>query len=299
MYMEKIIKILTLFFVFTIVLNICYAENVNELNKENETNEAKEVTSEKANLESSNIEKIDTEKSYVAKVIKVGAIYENEYKYQEVTVKMLEGVMKDEEYDIKYTLKVLDTAEQEPLEVGEKVYVIFAEGENVYIPSISDVYRLPYLIFITVLFLLLIIIIGRFQGVKTVISLLVTIFAIFCIMIPRVINGASAVSSSIVTCIIIAIITFVLISGFKRKTLVAILGTMFGVIVAGILSSVVASLGHITGLADCEAHMLVYVSQSMNIDIDGMLFAGILIRYCRSYNGCCNEHSISYDRSIR
>ena len=260
--MKNIIKILIVILFFTLSINICYAEEV-------------DIYSESTNtLES----EISTDELYKAKVTKVGGIFENEYKYQEVTVEMLDGPTKGESYDIKYTLKVLDTAELEPLELGEKVYVIFAEGPNgTYIPSISDVYRLPYLIFITILFLLLIIVIGKFQGLKTVISLVVTILGIFCIMIPAIMNGASAAVSSIITCTIIAIITFVLISGFKRKTLVAILGTMFGVLVAGVLSSVVASLGHITGLADCEAHMLVYVSQSMTIDIDGMLFAGILI----------------------
>ena len=261
--MKNILKISLLIAILSMILNFSYAEEVKIYDEKND------ITSN---------EKIDTEALYKAKVIKVGSIFENEYKYQEVTVEMLDGPTKGDTYDIKYTLKVLDTAELEPLEMGEKVYVIFAEGpDGTFIPSISDIYRMPYLIFITVLFLLLIIVIGKGQGVKTVISLVVTILGIFCIMIPAIMKGASAAVSSIITCTVIAIITFVLISGFKRKTLVAILGTMFGVLVAGVLSSVIAGLGHITGLADCEAHMLVYVSQTMQIDINGMLFAGILI----------------------
>lgn len=222
-------------------------------------------------------EDIEKDKLYKGKIIKTGGIYQEEYKYQEVTVKMLDGPSKGTEYEIKYTLKILDTAELKPLDVGDKVFVIFAETEDGLTPSISDVYRLPYLIFIIVLFLALILIIGKFQGFKTIIALAVTIAVIFGFMIPRIMAGASAITTSILVSIVITIISLLLVAGFTRKSLIAILGTIFGVIVAGILSAIISSLGNITGLADCEAHMLVYVSQTLQMDIEGMLFAGILI----------------------
>ncbi len=222
-------------------------------------------------------EEVDTNESYKGKIIKTEGVYQEEYKYQKVTVKILNGPLKNNEYNINYTLKVLDTAELKPLDVGDKVFVVFAEENGTYVPSISDVYRIPYLVFITVLFLLLILIIGKFQGFKTIIALTVTIFVIFGVMIPQIMNGASSIITSIIVSVIITIISLVLVSGFTRKTLVAILGTISGVIVAGILSAIISKLGDITGLADCEAHMLVYVSQTMQMDIEGMLFAGILI----------------------
>ncbi len=220
---------------------------------------------------------IDTNKSYKAKVIKTDGVYQEDYKYQKVTIKMLNSDFKDNEYNIEYTLKVLDTAELKPLDVGDKVFVVFAQSDDGYVPSISDVYRIPYLLFIVILFIILLLVIGKFQGFKTIIALLVTIAIIFGIMIPQIMKGKSAIGASIITSIVITIISLILVAGFTRKSLIAILGTIFGVIVAGILSTIISKLGDITGLADCEAHMLVYVSQTMQIDINGMLFAGILI----------------------
>ena len=76
---------------------------------------------------------------------------------------------------------------------------------------------------------------------------------------------------------ILLVISFLLIAGISRKGVVATLGTVAGVIIAATLALVISKLGSITGLTDEHSRMLVYVAGENALDINGILFAGIII----------------------
>ncbi len=63
----------------------------------------------------------------------------------------------------------------------------------------------------------------------------------------------------------------------RKKTLVAILGTFCGIIVAGIVSYIFSRLTHITGVHLDKGTQLVYVALDYGIKIKGLMFASILI----------------------
>ena len=77
--------------------------------------------------------------------------------------------------------------------------------------------------------------------------------------------------------LIITFVTFVLIADFQMKSIGAMLGTIFGVIVSGLIALLFGHFGHVTGFNVDDIENLIYVGQNSRLDIGGMLFSGILI----------------------
>ena len=68
-----------------------------------------------------------------------------------------------------------------------------------------------------------------------------------------------------------------LISGIAVKTLCAILGTVIGVLLAGLSAWLFGRVADIDGYNVSNIETLAYVGQITNIQIGGLLFSGILI----------------------
>ena len=127
------------------------------------------------------------------------------------------------------------------------------------------------------IFLLLICVIGGKNGVKSVIGLVFTFVAIFMIYIPLIYRGFSPFWAAVIITIITTIVTMYLISGIAVKTLCAILGTVIGVLLAGLSAWLFGRVADIDGYNASNIETLAYVGQITNIQIGGLLFSGILI----------------------
>lgn len=127
------------------------------------------------------------------------------------------------------------------------------------------------------IFLLLICVIGGKNGVKSVIGLVFTFVAIFMIYIPLIYRGFSPLWAAVIITIITTIVTMYLISGIAVKTLCAILGTVIGVLLAGLSAWLFGRVADIDGYNVSNIETLAYVGQITNIQIGGLLFSGILI----------------------
>lgn len=148
------------------------------------------------------------------------------------------------------------------------------EGPKVFISShVRDKYE--YIII--VIFVLLLVAIGGKKGLKSVITLVITIFIILKIMLPLILKGYSPIILSVFSCIIITMVTLFIISGFNKKSYATIIGTAIGVILAGVIAYVIGILAKLTGLNSEEANMLLYIPQNIQFNYRGLLFAGIII----------------------
>ena len=127
------------------------------------------------------------------------------------------------------------------------------------------------------IFLLLICVIGGKNGVKSVMGLVFTFVAIFMIYIPLIYRGFSPFWAAVIITIITTIVTMYLISGIAVKTLCAILGTVIGVLLAGLSAWLFGRVADIDGYNVSNIETLAYVGQITNIQIGGLLFSGILI----------------------
>lgn len=146
--------------------------------------------------------------------------------------------------------------------------------KDVYIANIA---REKYIYYLFAIFVMCILLIGARQGLKTVISLVVTGWAVIKILLPAILAGKNPIVITIFVSAGITVITLMLISGFTKKSLSAIAGTIIGVLLGGLLAKYVIALARVNGLGSEESRLFFYSFAEGKLDIAGILFAGIVI----------------------
>lgn len=214
-------------------------------------------------------------------VLEVGEIESSEefggfVQTQDVKLKITSGKYKGEIRDIENHLS--DNVVYNILvEKGDKVVIMIEEYGDNYEVYIADYSRTDYIIYLTILFILLMLVIGRTKGLKSIISLSLTIASIFYILLPQILKGANPIPISILIAIGVTIITIILVSGINSKSMAAIIGTSAGVIIAGSISYYVGLKINLSGLSAEEATMLMYIPQNISFDFKNLLFSGIIL----------------------
>ncbi len=146
-----------------------------------------------------------------------------------------------------------------------------------YSVSVYNYNRTPILIALIALFLLALILVGGWQGVKAFVGLGYTVICIFFILLPLVLKGYSPI---LVTCIIIgvtSIVCFLLIGGIQSKTVIAAIGSMCGVLCAAFLAQIFSHFAGVTVFQMDEAEALLITRSSFPIHMRGLFISGILI----------------------
>ncbi|SHH96134.1 YibE/F family protein [Sporanaerobacter acetigenes] len=197
--------------------------------------------------------------------------------YQDVKLKITSGKYKNQIFDVKNNLSENDVYNI-VVEKGEKVVVSIQEieGEDINI-YISDYMRQNYIFYLVIIFILLIIIIGKKKGLKSVVTLAITMFAILKVLLPMILKGANPIPITILISIVVTILTMFIVGGINKKSIAAVVGTSGGVLVAGIIAYYIGSQVKLTGLSSEEAMMLMYIPQEVNFDFRGLLFSGIIL----------------------
>lgn len=216
---------------------------------------------------------------------------------QDLKVKITDDKYNGTVFPIKYTLTDAfndKIADADPFEKGDKVYV----GANKEDGQLTDIYIQYYdkqniVWTIIIIYALAILIIGGLNGIKALISLTLTVLAVFFIMVPAIFSGANAMLVSILVSIGIIIVTFLIIGGFKEKTLSAIAGTSCGILVAGIFAVIFGNMMRLTGLNE-EALMLTATGVNITFDFRNIMFAGIVIGAL----GACMDVGMSIASSL-
>ena len=203
---------------------------------------------------------------------------EADIRYQHLKIEILDGSHKGETMTIRHTIERIMPGYY-IFKTGDKLLIRATEESNGKIETvkIQEKVRDTQVYLIVGLFVTLLLIIGGFNGFKTLISLVIAVAMIFFGYIPLIIKGINPILASLGISIPVVIITLIIISGKNIKTLVAIIGTSLGVIISGILAFVFGNFAHLTGLADDSSISLAYIPQFRSLDYKGILFGTILI----------------------
>ncbi|MGB8451795.1 MAG: YibE/F family protein [Anaerocolumna sp.] len=195
--------------------------------------------------------------------------------YQDITVKFTGGKEKGKETQIQNTVTATHNVIAKP---GQTLIIcsdVPENAESYY--TVYNYYRAPVIWFIVLVFLGIIAVIGGKKGVKSGISLLFTFFVILCYLLPALYRGDSPLFATVITAALSTAVTLYYLNGLTYKTLIGILSTTMGIIIAGILFFVISELLTISGYQTDEAESLILISQSTGLQIKGILFAGVLI----------------------
>lgn len=126
-------------------------------------------------------------------------------------------------------------------------------------------------------FLILLILLGGMKGFRSAISLIFTGTIVIFVLVPELFSGRSAVVTTIILMSITVVISFILISEFNKKTIAAILGTIAGMSIAGLISFIAGMVTNLSGVNMQQGDQLAYMVQGYGIDISGLMFSAILI----------------------
>lgn len=198
---------------------------------------------------------------------------------QLLEVKVLEGEFKGKIIEANHYLNNFNEAYNVLLEKGQEVFLYIERNEDGSISNafVAEIVRDRFLLYLAIAFVLLMVIVGRLKGLKSIISLAITCTAIVYILLPMILNGHNPIFISVLVCVGVIIITLLMVSGFNSKTYAAIIGTAGGVIIAGVIALIMGYLTNLTGLGDEESQMLMYIPQNIKFDFRGLLFSGIII----------------------
>lgn len=197
-------------------------------------------------------------------------------KQQNVKLIGLEDEWEDKEFMVN-GISEIDVVNGVEVAVGNKVIVQHTsnyEGVDNFV--ITDHVRRGYLYLLGLLFATAIFAIGKWQGVKSLLSLLFSFLVIMYWIIPSIINGVNPLFVSIVGAVVILCSIIYLTWGFTRKANIAMISIAVSLIFTGLISIIFTKLTNLSGLADDNILFLVGVP-GVNINFEGLLLAAIVI----------------------
>lgn len=193
---------------------------------------------------------------------------------QKVRVKMLTGVRKGEELDVTSSSGYLFGA---ACTVGMKVIVMQSVVGETTIASVYSQDREWVIYIFALLYLLALCIIGGKQGIKGCLGLIFTFFCVIFVYLPLVYLGYSPFWSAVFICFLTTLVTMYLIGGPTKKTCAATLGTLAGVVLAGISAWCFSKASGISGYNVSDIETLMTLWNTNRIQVGGLLFSGLLI----------------------
>jgi len=197
---------------------------------------------------------------------------------QELKIEILSGKFKGQKVNLTNSRLHGDLVYDVVAEEGMEIVLAVKEREGKS-PSIGvDTYARDKVLYILIfLFIFVLILVGRIKGLMALISLIITGLLIAFFMLPLMFKGYSPILLAIITATIVIFLSLMLIGGFNKKSLAAIIGTSAGVVIAGIISLVSGKFAHLTGITGEASEQLIYIVGSFPINIKGIMFAGIII----------------------
>ncbi len=221
-----------------------------------------------------------------ARVMKLTGVNEREIDGMHNTIisfqaQLLTGGHKGEVFIAQQTINDVTIDKPVPVEKGDRILVSNTDLMENSAESAQWYYlqqdRIPGMLCLLGLFFFLLIIIGKLKGLTTIISLAFTGAAVFCVYIPAILSGKDVYFTTIIITVYIIFSSLILLNGFNRKTLCAIVGNLGGILVTGSLAMAVNSYLKITGMLDEDYVFLAALGGSQTADLRAIVWSGIMI----------------------
>lgn len=122
---------------------------------------------------------------------------------------------------------------------------------------------------------------------------MLTIVLIYFILVKRIFAGDNAIITAIITAMLIIGGTFLVIGGMSKKILTAAIGTLGGVMTAGLTALFFNNLAKMSGACEDAIQLSINMS-TINFNFRDLLFVGIII----SALGACMDVGMSIASSL-
>ena len=139
--------------------------------------------------------------------------------------------------------------------------------------------RLPGLLAILAGFLLVTVLVGGKVGVKSLVSLGLTVAALIWLLLPLLLKGWPTILTTFLISVLVTVATFVILGGVDKKTICACLGTLAGIALATLFGIMAQHILKIDGYREEYAEALLQLRQTEEslIGISGLITAGVIV----------------------
>jgi len=172
------------------------------------------------------------------------------------------------------------------VDTGEQGYPAFEVGDHVRVgdstppggePSyyVQDYARLGPLTLLLGLFVVAVLGVGRWHGLRSLLGLGCSLLVITKFVIPAILAGASPLAVALVGSFVVMLLTLYLCHGLNLKTTTALVGTAAALCLIAVLGVTFSELAKVTGLSSEEAQFVSLTVEGLNLR--GLVLAGLII----------------------
>ncbi len=206
-------------------------------------------------------------------------VYDTKIEHHILEVEMLSGMYEEQRIVLRNIVNHNMPLLSIPAEPGDIVLCrVGGDPERIGLVNIVQEYgRDGFLVWMVGGMLLLIILVGRIEGIRTAGAMLISATVIYFFMLPLISQGANAVFIVTLTSGAIAFVSLVFVIGPSRKTFSAVLGTMGGILVAGLIVLFAQQHLHFSGLENAISADIVEATRTPPFDFVQILLAGMLM----------------------
>ena len=174
------------------------------------------------------------------------------------------------------TIEFADAVNKPDLSPGDTIVLNHVEdGDRGFDYTYADRQRRPVLLWLTAIFAVAVIVLGRWRGVGALVGLGASLFVILQFVVPSMLAGNDPPLVAIVGASSIAFLALYLANGVRTMTTVALLATLAALAITVALATAFTELAHLTGTVDEDALLLKLGAAS--IDLKGLVLAGMVL----------------------
>ena len=162
------------------------------------------------------------------------------------------------------------------IEPGDRVALdrtVDADGEEHY--YLTDFQRLPTLAWLLALFVVAVLAVSRWQGLRSLLGLALSLAVVVQFIVPAIVAGSNPPLVALVGAVAVMIVTLYLTHGVNEMTTSAIVGTAVALTLTVALALLFVDRGKITGYASDEAVFARFAIEGL--DLQGLVLAGLII----------------------
>jgi len=194
---------------------------------------------------------------------------------QELELIVRSGERRGEVLQVEHYIETY--AGQVPYQEGDLVYVTetLIEGEPPAYFVVGYV-RWPRLAFLALGLVVLVVLVARKRGALSLLGMGFSFVVIFALVLPRLAAGEEPVGSALLGAALMLPPSYYMAHGLNRKTTVALLGSLVGLALTGVMAIVAVDVAQLSGYASEEVGLLRTMGTGMT-DVRGLLLAGMLV----------------------
>ncbi|CAM2801931.1 YibE/F family protein [Erysipelothrix tonsillarum] len=164
-----------------------------------------------------------------------------------------------------------------PLQKGDTVLLNQTSGEQGMQYTLHGPVRSMRVQIVLACFSILLLLIARRQGMKTLVSFASTAFVVITVFVPGIIAQQEMFMLVMLVSTCITLLSFITLSGFSQKTLASTVGTLGGVLIAVFAAWMIMKFLKVQGAASEEYAFIAMMNREQPFNVNHILFGAVMI----------------------